>query len=270
MPELPEVETTLQGIKPYLLHQTIQNIIIRQASLRWPVDPTIQNLQQAQILDLKRRAKYILIYTSKGHMIWHLGMSGSMRILEQQDTPQKHDHIDIVLSTGQLLRYTDPRRFGACIYTLSNPYQHKLLTKLGPEPLSEAFNIDYLWPIAQQKSLTIKQFIMDSQVVVGVGNIYACEALFASGIDPTLKSKRITKKRLQLMLESIKAILQTAIKQGGTTLKDFTQSDGKPGYFKQQLKVYGRKSERCIQCKTTIKSIKQSQRTTFYCPSCQS
>lgn len=269
MPELPEVETTLRGIEPHLIHQRIQQITVRQASLRWPVDPAIKNLQQADILSLQRRAKYIVMTTSKGHLIWHLGMSGSMRIVATKTVAQKHDHIDLVLTSGKRLRYTDPRRFGACIYTLSDPLEHKLLTTLGPEPLSPAFNIDYLWSIAKQKSITIKQLIMDSHVVVGVGNIYACEALFMSGINPTIKCNRVTKKRLQTMLDSIKTILSAAILQGGTTLKDFTQSDGKPGYFKQQLKVYGRKDEACTQCNSTIKTIKQSQRSTFFCPVCQ-
>ncbi len=269
MPELPEVETTLRGIAPHTNQQTIKAIIVRQPRLRWLVDPNIQCLVNSTITHCERRAKYIIMHTHKGAIIWHLGMSGSMKILPRHLPAEKHDHIDIIYHNNTLLRYTDPRRFGACLYVKTNPLQHKLLQNLGPEPLSDDFHIDYLYPICQQKSIAIKQIIMDSHIVTGVGNIYACEALFHSGIHPARKANNIAKKRLSELIRQIKNILQLAIKQGGTTLKDFTQSDGKPGYFKQHLHVYGRHNATCYQCKHPIKIIKQAQRSTFYCSYCQ-
>lgn len=269
MPELPEVETTLRGIEKHIDQQVISSITVRQASLRWPVDPAISNIKNAQILKLQRRAKYIIMTTQQGSIIWHLGMSGSMRILLNATTVQKHDHIDMAFNNGVILRYNDPRRFGACIYTKDDPLQHKLLSNLGPEPLSEDFNVDYLYQLSRAKNTSIKQFIMDSHIVCGVGNIYACESLFNSAIHPRRKAGNISKKRYAILVESIKTILKKAITQGGTTLKDFSQSDGKPGYFQQQLNVYGLKQQPCPHCKTLIKVIKQAQRSTFYCGHCQ-
>ncbi len=269
MPELPEVETTLRGIEPHVTQQVIKQIIVRQAQLRWLIDPAIQTLVNSTILHCKRRAKYIIMQTDNGAIIWHLGMSGSMRILPHDSPAEKHDHVDIIYKNNMLLRYTDPRRFGACLFVKSNPLEHKLLANLGPEPLSDAFNIDYFYQLSRDKNTSIKQFIMDGHVVCGVGNIYACEALFKSGIHPTRKAGNISKKRMTILISSIKTILQLAIQQGGTTLKDFIQSDGKPGYFKQHLNVYGRNAETCFQCSKPIKTIKQAQRTTFYCGYCQ-
>lgn len=269
MPELPEVETTLRGISPHIAQQTITKIIVRQPSLRWPVDPNTTTLQGAQITQLIRRAKYIIMGTNKGSLIWHLGMSGSMRILLQDSPAEKHDHIDVILNNGCILRYNDPRRFGACIFTTSDPLQHKLLSKLGPEPLHDDFNGDYLYAISRGKNTAIKSFIMDSHIVCGVGNIYACESLFHSQIHPTRKAGKIAKQRYINLANQIKDILSRSIQQGGTTLKDFTQSDGKPGYFKQQLSVYGRKGLACPVCQQAIKNIKQAQRSTFFCSECQ-
>jgi len=269
MPELPEVETTLRGIEPHIYQQKIDQIIVRQPRLRWLIEPSIQQLVDATILQCERRAKYIIMQTSKGALIWHLGMSGSMRILQKGAAVEKHDHVDIIFDNQCLLRYTDPRRFGACIHTNSDPFQHKLLSQLGPEPLSEAFDTDYLFNVSRTKNTSIKHFIMDSHIVCGVGNIYACEALFKSGIHPTRKAGSISKKRYERLVFSIKEILKQAIAQGGTTLKDFIQSDGKPGYFKQHLNVYGRKNELCFKCNKVLKTIKQAQRSTFYCAQCQ-
>lgn len=269
MPELPEVETTLRGIEPHLTQQTISQVIVRQPQLRWLIDPAIQQLKNATILSCERRAKYIIMHTDKGALIWHLGMSGSMRILQLGAKIEKHDHVDLLCKNKTLLRYTDPRRFGACIYTQTNPLSHKLLLNLGPEPLSAEFNADYLFDLSRTKQTSIKQFIMDSHAVCGVGNIYACESLFKSGIHPKRKANNISKSRYSILVDAIKNILQKAIQQGGTTLKDFTQSDGKPGYFKQQLNVYGRKDEKCFNCDKPLKTIKQAQRTTFYCVHCQ-
>lgn len=269
MPELPEVETTLRGIAPHIEKQKIAKVIVRQPQLRWKIDPSIVNLKGAQITHCERRAKYILMYTTQGSLIWHLGMSGSMRILKKDAPVEKHDHVDVLCDNNTLLRYTDPRRFGSCIYTKDTPIEHKLLINLGPEPLSDAFTTEYLFELSRNKNTSIKQFIMDSHIVCGVGNIYACEALFSSGIHPTRKAGHISQKRMNVLVINIKTILQKAINQGGTTLKDFIQSDGKPGYFKQHLNVYGRKNESCFQCNHDIKVIKQSQRSTFYCGHCQ-
>lgn len=269
MPELPEVETTLRGITPHITQQVISEVIVRQAQLRWLIEPTIQSLTGATILSCERRAKYILMNTSNGSVIWHLGMSGSMRILQKGAAVEKHDHVDIVFNNNVLLRYTDPRRFGACLYVPSDPLKHKLLCNLGPEPFDDAFNAHYLFQLSRGKNTSIKQFIMDGHVVCGVGNIYACEALFKSAIHPTRKAGNVSKKRYLTLVKAIKDILQKAIENGGTTLKDFIQSDGKPGYFKQHLNVYGRKGEVCFTCQKPLKIIKQAQRSTFYCGHCQ-
>ncbi len=268
MPELPEVETTLRGLEPHLLKRTITRIEIRQPKLRWPVPDEILNLQGATIQLLKRRAKYLLVYTDQGNMIWHLGMSGSMRMLPEQELGNKHEHIKIILDDNSSLRYIDPRRFGALLHTDSDPLNHKLICTLGPEPLSKEFNANYLKQQCLLKRSSIKQIIMDSHIVVGIGNIYACESLFLSGINPKTKAKRISIKRIAELVQSIKSVLQQAILQGGTTLQDFTQTNGQPGYFAQKLHVYGNKKE-CLNCGSIIKRITQAQRSTFYCSCCQ-
>ena len=268
MPELPEVETTLRGLQPHLLNRTIATIDIKQPKLRWPVPDEILQLKGATIHSLSRRAKYLLIYTNKGNMIWHLGMSGSMRMLSEHEPGNKHEHIKITLDDGSSLRYIDPRRFGALLFTNSDPLLHKLISKLGPEPLSEEFTAEYLQQQCAGKTTAIKNLIMDGHVVVGTGNIYACESLFLSGINPKTKASRISIKRLEKLVESIKSVLQQAIQQGGTTLQDFTQTNGQPGYFAQRLNVYGNKAQ-CPVCGKTIKRITQGQRSTFYCTHCQ-
>lgn len=269
MPELPEVETILRGIAPHITGQIITKVIVRQPQLRWLIEASIKQLNGATITHCERRAKYLLMHTTQGALIWHLGMSGSMRILKKGAKIEKHDHVDIVCDNDVLLRYTDPRRFGACIYTAAPPSEHKLLNLLGPEPLGDKFDSDYLFRLSRNKNTCIKQFIMDSRVVSGIGNIYACECLFASGIHPSRKAGKISKKRIEQLVAHIKIILQKAIDQGGTSLKDFIQSDGKPGYFKQHLNVYGRKDKKCFTCRNILKVIKQSQRSTFYCGQCQ-
>ncbi len=268
MPELPEVETTVQGLKPHCLQRRIDAIHVFQPKLRWPIPTEIQQLVGANILAIRRRAKYILIETSQGHMIWHLGMSGSMRILDAADPSAGHEHVKIDFDNGLSLRYIDPRRFGALLYSDSDPYQHTLIQSLGPEPLSAAFDTDYLQTQCQKRSTAIKQVIMDAHCVVGIGNIYACESLFLARINPKTRASRISRGRLQRLVESIKQVLQQAIEQGGTTLQDFTQTDGKPGYFAQQLNVYGNQGE-CPACARPVKRIVQGQRSTFYCSHCQ-
>ncbi len=268
MPELPEVETTVRGIRPYLAGETIDSFIVRERRLRWPISTTIDNLQGAQIDDVYRRGKYILMPLASGTMIWHLGMSGSMRILPIDSPVEKHEHVEMQMRSGQSLKFRDPRRFGSLLFTEDNPLEHKLLRKLGPEPLSDEFDGDYLYKICRSRTASIKSVIMDSHRVVGVGNIYACESLFSAGIRPTREAGSISKKRISRLVETIKATLKSAIEQGGTTLQDFNQVDGKPGYFKQSLKVYGVK-EPCSICSKAIRQINQNQRSSYYCPKCQ-
>lgn len=269
MPELPEVETSCRGIRPHLIQQIVTEIIIRQPKLRWPIPDTISQLIGQNIDDVCRRGKYLMLQTQSGTALIHLGMSGSLRIVNCQLTPQKHDHVDIVLKNGQCLRFTDPRRFGSLLWTQADPYQHFLLASLGPEPLTTEFNGHYLYTISHKRSVTIKQFIMDSKVVVGVGNIYANEALFMAGIHPERKVRDIRLKNYRILAEKIKQVLQAAIELGGTTLRNFQSSEGKPGYFKQQLFVYGRRGLNCQQCNNILQEIRIDQRSSVYCLHCQ-
>jgi formamidopyrimidine-DNA glycosylase len=270
MPELPEVETTLRGIAPHIENKTISNIVIRNRSLRWPIPKGLKTKLKDQVVrSVTRRAKYLLINTDVGTLILHLGMSGSLRILKINEAVDKHDHFEIQFKDGSCLRLRDPRRFGAVLWTKDDPQEHKLLTSLGPEPLDKAFNAELLFEKSRKRKTTIKQFIMDAKIVVGVGNIYASESLFLASINPKKQAGRITKAQARELAAAIKKILKQAIKQGGTTLKDFKSSDGKPGYFKQKLKVYDRKGKPCIKCKNPIKQITLGQRSTFYCSHCQ-
>lgn len=270
MPELPEVETTRRGIEPHIQDQTITEIIIRNPHLRWPVPEQLKTEAIRQkILSVKRRGKYILIETDPGTIILHLGMSGNLRILPENTVPKKHDHIDFILSNDQCLRFHDPRRFGACLWTNKDPLQHKLLMNLGPEPWDPAFNAAMLFKKSRNRKIAIKNFIMDSKVVVGVGNIYANEALFHSGILPNVSAGKVSLKRYEKLVTTIRIILEQAIEQGGTTLRDFTNSSGQPGYFKQQLAVYGRTGQACTNCQKPIKESRIGQRSCFFCSSCQ-
>lgn len=270
MPELPEVETTLRGIEPYLKDQKISQIIIRHPRLRWPIPKEIVPLlKNSMIQSVTRRAKYLLIETAKGTLILHLGMSGSLRVLKAEKPPQKHDHFDIILASGIILRYTDPRRFGALLFTSKDPLQHTLLKELGPEPLSSQLTGKYLYERAQSRKVALKVFIMDSKVVVGVGNIYASEALFAAHLNPHLPVHTVSREQFTTLVTEIKKVLRAAIKQGGTTLKDFSHGEGKPGYFKQQLNVYGRGGLPCVRCKTPLAEDRLGQRSTVFCLHCQ-
>lgn len=269
MPELPEVETSRRGIAPYLLHQRVSEVIVRQRKLRWAIPETIVHLNEQVIDAVERRAKYLLLKTKAGVCIIHLGMSGSLRIVDQATPVGKHDHVDWCLQSGDILRLCDPRRFGAVLWWELPLQAHPLLSKLGPEPLSEAFCAKHLYQRSRGRTLAVKQFIMDNAVVVGVGNIYANEALFYAGIHPQLSAGQIGLKRYEMLTQSIKSVLTEAIKQGGTTLRDFAKVDGKPGYFKQDLAVYGRDGLACLNCGTLIKSVRIGQRNTFYCPHCQ-
>ncbi|QIW14975.1 DNA-formamidopyrimidine glycosylase [Pasteurellaceae bacterium RH1A] len=272
MPELPEVETSLRGVEPYLVGQTISQIIIRQKQLRWPVSDQLSKMQGAKIISLSRRAKYLIIHTNQGDILVHLGMSGSLGILQKNDASAplagKHDHVDLVTENGTVLRYNDPRKFGFWLW-VERTEDSPLLQRLGPEPLSDDFNAAYLYAQSRKKTVAIKNFIMNNAIVVGVGNIYACESLFMAGIRPEMAAQNLTKPRAERLVKVIKEVLTKAIIQGGTTLKDFIQPDGKPGYFAQVLQVYGRKGEECRDCGTTIEAKVIGQRNSFYCPKCQ-
>ncbi len=268
MPELPEVETSRRGIEPHLVGNILHYAIVRNSKLRWPVSEKIKTLLDEPILSVKRRAKYLLIELNQGWIIVHLGMSGSVRILPEEQPEEKHDHIDLVFRDGKVLRYTDPRRFGAWLWC-EDLTTSSVLAHLGPEPLSAQFNAQYLYQQSKNKKIAIKPWLMDNKLVVGVGNIYANEALFSSGIMPDRKASSLTEQECDVLVNAIKAVLTRSIEQGGTTLKDFLQSDGKPGYFAQELFVYGRKDKACLICGHTIESIKQGQRSTFFCRHCQ-
>lgn len=269
MPELPEVETTRRGIEPHVVGRKVTQVTIRDRRLRWPIpDYLEQRLQGGEVLATRRRAKYLLIDFQEGSLLVHLGMSGSLRLVSENDQPRKHDHVDIALDSGHLLRYHDPRRFGS-MHWLDDP-SHVLLDHLGPEPLSTDFSGDYLYRTSRRRAAPVKHFIMDAKVVVGVGNIYANEALFMAGIRPDRAANKISKARYGLLTETIQRVLTTAIEVGGTTLRDFVGGDGKAGYFAQSLQVYGRGGESCKRCKhQQLREIRQSNRSTVFCPNCQ-
>lgn len=270
MPELPEVETTRRGIEPHIKGRKVKQLIVRQAKLRWPIPEELSAILPGEkIIDVQRRGKYLLLGARQGTLIIHLGMSGSLRVLNSKIEPGKHDHVDLLLQNNQLLRYTDPRRFGCWLWQAGDPQQHPLLASLGPEPLNEDFTPDYLWQRSRGRSAPVKTFIMDSHIVVGVGNIYANEALFMAGINPRRKAANISRLRYAALVESVKTVLARAIEVGGTTLRDFTNSNGDPGYFKQSLQVYGRGGQACRVCGEVLKEIRLGQRSTVYCVNCQ-
>lgn len=271
MPELPEVETTRRGIEPHVLNNIVSDVIIRHKQLRWPVPAALKSgLQQQRIEQVSRRGKYLLLHCANGTAIIHLGMSGSLRIVEAGTPVRKHDHVDILFGNGKILRLHDPRRFGAMLWTRQDPQQHELLKALGPEPLDDNFSADYLYQLSRKRKVAIKALIMNSHVVVGVGNIYANEALFLAGISPRRRADKISQPRYEKLVMAIKQVLAAAIKQGGTTLRDFVREDGNPGYFQQTLNVYGKTGEPCPHCGQPIKQLRQQQRSSFYCSHCQS
>ncbi len=270
MPELPEVETTLRGISAHIKQQTIAKAIIRQYQLRWPIPANIQQLlANKSIAKLERRGKYILLRTNSGTIIIHLGMSGNLRILTKPTPPKRHEHLDLIFHNNKILRFTDPRRFGAFLWVEGDPYEHPLLRNLGVEPLTKEFSGQYLLSQAKGRTIAIKTLLMNNAIVTGVGNIYAAEALFASCIYPAVPAKSLSIERLDKLVKCIKLILRQAIKRGGTTLKDFVNSEGKPGYFSSQLKVYGRNGSPCMVCGKTLERMLLGQRSTVYCGSCQ-
>lgn len=270
MPELPEVETTKEGIRPHLEGQVIDTITVRNPNLRRPIPLNINELcTRKQIIAIKRRAKYLLIHLTEGCLLIHLGMSGHLRIVPNPTLPKKHDHVDINLGNHATLRYCDPRRFGLVHYIDEDPYLHPLLSHLGPEPLSAAFNSDYLYQKIQSRQQAIKSLIMHNEIVVGVGNIYATESLFLAKIHPQTAAKNISYEQCALLTQYIKNTLLAAIEAGGTTLKDFYTFDGTPGYFNISLHVYGRKKQACVNCKQIIETVIIAGRHSAFCPNCQ-
>ncbi len=269
MPELPEVEVTRMGISPHLIGHKVNKVAVYNAKMRWPIPDEIAELSGQVIEKVERRAKYLLLYCSSGIALLHLGMSGKLCVVASHTPRQKHDHFELFLDSNQSLRLNDPRRFGAVLWFHQLKEADQVLAHLGPEPLTDEFDAAYLHQKAQKRQTAIKTFIMDNKVVVGVGNIYANESLFMSGIHPKKPAGKISLKKYQLLVENIKQVLAKAIKQGGTTLKDFTQADGKPGYFAQELMVYGRAGEKCRQCGSELSGLMIAQRATVYCKKCQ-
>ena len=267
MPELPEVETTKNGLEKILTKKKITKVEILNPNLRWIVDEAIRSkINNQTVRSFSRRGKYILFNLDKGHLMIHLGMSGKINVVDINEPLKKHDHF-LLYFNNQVMRFNDPRRFGSIFYL--KDLNHKLLNNLGVEPLEDSFHKNYLFENSRNKTQNVKAFIMDSKIVVGVGNIYACESLYNAGINPKTKSNKISKQRYLNLTENIKKVLNKAIKAGGTTLQDFAKVDGKPGYFSQELSVYGRENENCYNCNGKIKRIVQNQRSTFYCPKCQ-
>jgi formamidopyrimidine-DNA glycosylase len=270
MPELPEVETTRRGIAPSLEGRRIERVVVRERRLRWPVPRGLEKtLEGRRVTGVRRRAKYLLIDTDGGTLIAHLGMSGSLRVLGRAAPVMAHDHVDIVLDSGRCLRFNDPRRFGSLHWVKGDPEAHPLIAALGPEPLEPGFDGDVLWQGARGRRVAIKQFIMNAHVVVGVGNIYASEALFRAGIRPGTQARRVSRARMAALAGSIRVVLSEAITVGGTTLRDYVNPDGMPGYFRQKLFVYERAGEPCRRCRAPIRHTVMGQRSTYYCPSCQ-
>ncbi|MDP2805778.1 MAG: bifunctional DNA-formamidopyrimidine glycosylase/DNA-(apurinic or apyrimidinic site) lyase [Gallionellaceae bacterium] len=270
MPELPEVETTLRGLTPHLTEQIVADVIIRNERLRWPIPQQLPELLRGKtIRNLYRRAKYLLITFDHGTLILHLGMSGNLRILTSPTPPDKHDHFELVLKNGAMMRLRDPRRFGAVLWHQGDPNSHPLLASLGPEPLSNEFNAQHLYQATRKRSAAIKLVIMDNRLVVGVGNIYANESLFRAGIKPQLTAQKLSLARCEKLVSEIRSTLTEAIAMGGSSLRDYVNSDGKQGYFQQHYWVYGKTGAPCQKCGTPIKLIKQGQRSSFYCTHCQ-
>lgn len=271
MPELPEVETVRRGLDPWCIGARIEEVVVRDARLRWPVPPELPEvLRGRQVTALHRRSKYLVFtFDSGDRVLLHLGMSGRLLVLDAQTPLRKHDHVDLLLDNGRVLRFHDPRRFGALLLWSRGSDTHPLLDRLGPEPFADTFSGEYLHRRSRGRRSAIKPFIMDAGIVVGAGNIYAAESLFHAGIRPTRAAGRLTRTDCDRLAASIRDVLSRAIEQGGTTLRDFAGADGHAGYFQQQLFVYGRDGEACLRCATPIKRIVLGQRASFYCPRCQ-
>jgi len=271
MPELPEVETTRRGILPRLRGRRIRAVEVREPRLRWPVPPDLDAILRGEEIDtVERRGKYLLVRLAKGTLLIHLGMSGSLRVLTAPpDLPRKHDHIDLLLEDGQLLRYHDPRRFGAFLWLQGDPAGHPLLAELGPEPLGAGFDGDYLFRLSRGRRASVKQFLMDGHVVVGVGNIYANEALYLAGIDPRRAAGRIAAARYARLAAAVRRVLRRAITTGGSSISDYVRPDGSDGGYQDERRVYGRTGEPCFRCQKRIRRLVIGGRSTHYCPGCQ-
>ena len=270
MPELPEVETTKRGIEPLIVGKAVDRVVVRNASLRWPVpDELVHVLPQQKVCAVDRRSKYLLLKFDSGTLVVHLGMTGHLRCTERSSPLRKHDHVEIVFCDGSVLRYNDSRRFGFMLWTKDDPLLHERLINLGPEPFDDAFNADYMYRLSRNRKVAVKQFLMDAHVVVGVGNIYASEALFRAGIAPGKSVGMVSRAAFKRLVDAVREILGEAIAAGGTTIRDFADSAGRPGYFKQELRVYGRDGQLCSACESTIKLTKLGQRSTYQCPKCQ-
>jgi len=270
MPELPEVETTRRGIAPHVTGHIVARVMVREPRLRWPVPHELTEQLPGQVIaSVGRRGKYLLLETADGTALIHLGMSGSLRLIEADIPPETHDHVDIVFADGHALRFRDPRRFGSLLWTTRPSHEHPLLRDLGPEPLDGDFSGDYLSAAARGRRVAVKPFIMNSHVVVGVGNIYANEALYLAGIHPRRAAGRIGRDRYHTLAAAIRQVLNESITAGGTTLRDFINGVGEPGYFAVHLRVYARGGMPCPGCGRAIHEIRQGQRSTFYCPACQ-
>lgn len=273
MPELPEVETTRRGIAPYVEGEQVTEVIVRQPRLRVPVPEDLaERLVGETVGSLRRRAKYLLMPfqgNPSDALIWHLGMSGSLRLVPLGELPRKHDHLDLVLSNGHVLRYHDPRRFGLVDWLTNPEQQDPRLSRLGPEPLGPQFTGSYLYRCSRGRRVAVKPFLMDNPIVVGVGNIYATEALFMAGIDPRRAAGKVSLVRYRALAAAVREVLGAAIEQGGTTLRDFVSASGEPGYFAQQLHAYGRHGQPCQRCGSELKQASLGQRASTFCPACQ-
>jgi len=270
VPELPEVETIRRGLEPHLLGCCLAGARVRQPRLRWPVPRDLaERLAGTRVAAVERRAKYLLVRTGTGTLLLHLGMTGSLRVVSALEPPGPHDHLDVLLGEGQVLRFTDSRRFGAVLWVEGQPREHALLRDLGPEPLGEAFDGEHLFRLSRGRRGAVKPFLMDQRIVVGVGNIYAAEALFLAGVDPRRAAGRISRERYRLLTSWVRSVLVRAIEQGGTTLGEFTAGEGTPGYFRQELAVYGRGDESCLGCGRALLEVRLGGRGTVFCPRCQ-
>jgi formamidopyrimidine-DNA glycosylase len=270
MPELPEIETIKRGLAPKVQSQTITCAIVRRHDLRWPIPRNLSKiLARKTIQKLERHGKYLLFHCDQGYLLTHLGMSGVLTVVPQKNKLKKHDHVDICFTSGSCLRFSDPRRFGCMLWIDDNPLEHKLLKHLGVEPLSKKFNAKYLFAQTRGRCVAIKQLLMNNKVIVGIGNIYVAEILFKARIHPATHANKLTLTQCDKIVRATKSILKQAIKAGGTTFRDYRDSNGKPGYFQQKLFVYGRQGEKCRVCNAKLKSIVLGQRSTVFCPRCQ-
>lgn len=270
MPELPEVETTRRGIEPLIVGKAVTEVIFRVPKLRWPVPQELSRDLAGQVVHaVERRAKYLLLRFDRGTVLLHLGMTGNLRVVSQNTPLKTHDHVDMAFADGSCLRLNDARRFGAFLWTPTDPHQHPLLVELGPEPFAAEVCGDYFFGRSRGRKVAVKQFIMDQKVIVGVGNIYASEALFRAGIRPDLPAGKVGCERYERLSAAIQKVLQGAIRAGGTTIRDFVTAEGKPGYFSLELKVYGREGQPCPTCGMPVRQKTLGQRSTFYCSRCQ-